>query len=320
MLKQYKISAGFSLTELMVAMLLGIFVVGSVVGVYISNNNTNQMNQQIASLQQASQVSFQLLSQDVQHAGYFGCNNVIAPFVFNALNPPLAWWNTWTGGIQGFEFNAFPNFSNGAVAPLAGTDALLLMYGRGLSASVVSHNPLGNPAMVINQNLANIVPNDIAMACDSQWGLIFQVTAVNGTELEHAVGPGTPGNRILQFGVQPNGVIYPRAITAVDGAFVMPMETAAWFVGTRNRINSLYRVVVVASQLRVEEIIPNVENLQLQYLVAGAANYVDANLVQPAAWQQVVSVRAVLTLEDNPARPMAIGMRQITQVVNLRNR
>lgn len=318
MLKQYKTSAGFSLTELMIAMLLGIFVVGSVVGVYISNNNTNQMNQQIANLQQASQVSFQLLSQDVQHAGYFGCNNVIPPHVFNALNPPLVWWNNWTGGIQGFEFNAFPNFSNGAVAPLAGTDALLLMYGRGLSASIVSHNPLGNPAMVINQNLAQIVPNDIAMACDSQWGLIFQVTAVNGTQLNHAVGPGAPGNRILQFGVRPDGTLYPRALAARDGAFVMPMETAAWFVGTRNGINSLYRVAVIAGQVRVEEIIPNVLNLQLQYLEQGNANYVDANFV--LNWLDVMSVRAVLTLANNPARPTALGMRQITQVVNLRNR
>lgn len=320
MLKQYKTSAGFSLTELMIAMLLGIFVVGSVVGVYISNNNTNQMNQQIANLQQASQVSFQLLSQDVQHAGYFGCNNVIQSHVFNALNPPLVWWNNWTGGIQGFEFGAFPNFSNGAVAPLAGTDALLLMYGRGVSASVVSHNPLGNPAMVINQNLAQIVPNDIAMACESKWGLIFQVTAVAGNQLSHAVGPGAPGNRTLLFGVKPDGTAVQRPIAPQDGAFVMPMETAAWFVGTRNRINSLYRVVVIAGQVRVEEIIPNVEDLQLQYLLDGTANYVDANLIPLPNWQLVVSVRAVLTLADNPARPTALGMRQITQVVNLRNR
>jgi type IV pilus assembly protein PilW len=317
MLKQHKAAAGFSLTELMIAMLLGLFVVGSVVGVYISNNNTNRMNQQIATLQQASQVSFQLLSQDVQHAGYFGCNNVIREHVFNALNPPLAWWNDWTGGIQGFEFGAFPNFSNGTVVPLAGTDALLLMYGRGVSASVVSHNPLGNPAMVINQNLAGIVPSDIVMACESEWGLIFQVTAVNGTQLSHAVGGGAPGNRILQFGVRPDGTPFTREISN-DAGFVMPMETAAWFVGTRNRVNSLYRVVVIAGQQRVEEIIPNVADLELQYLVEGTANYVDAN--PGLNWERVMSVRAVLTLEDNPEMPVAINMRQISQVVNLRNR
>lgn len=317
MLKQYKTTAGFSLTELMIAMLLGIFVVGAVIGVYISNNNTNQMNQQIANLQQASQVSFQLVSQDVQHAGYFGCNNVIQQHVFNALNPPLVWWNTWTGGLQGFEFGAFPNFTNGAVAPLAGTDALVVMYGRGVSASVVSHNPLAEPAMVINQNLAGIVPNDIALACESEWGLMFQVTAVAGTQLSHAVGPGTPGNRILQFGVAPDGTAYTRPIESKSG-FVMPLESAAWFVGTRNGVNSLYRVVVVAGQVRVEEIIPNVADLELQYLEDGTANYVDAN--PGLAWDRVVSVRAVLTLEDNPARPTAIGMRQISQVVNLRNR
>ena len=42
------------------------------------------------------------------------------------------------------------------------------------------------------------------------------------------------------------------------------LESAAWFVGTRNGVNSLYRVVVVAGQVRVEEIIPNVADLELQ--------------------------------------------------------
>ena len=98
----------------------------------------------------------------------------------------------------------------------------------------------------------------------------------------------------------------------------MPMETAAWFVGTRNRVNSLYRVVVIAGQQRVEEIIPNVADLELQYLVEGTANYVDAN--PGLNWERVMSVRAVLTLEDNPEMPVAINMRQISQVVNLRNR
>lgn len=312
-----KAARGFSLTELMVALLLGSFLVAGVIGVYLSNVSTNRVNQQISELQQASQVSFQLLSQDVQHAGYAGCGNVMAAHVFNALNPPLAWWNNWTGGIQGFDSGGFPDFSNGAVVPLPNTDALQVMYGRGVSASVVSHNAAGNPAMVINQNLAGIVANDIVMSCDSKWGLIFQVTAVNGTDLSHAVGAGAPGNRTLQFGVAPNGVAYQRNISS-DAGFVMPMESAAWFVGTRNNLNSLYRVVVVAGQVRVEEIVPNVTNLQLQYLQRGTANYVDASA--GVVWENVVSVRAVLTLANNPSAPVALALREISQVVNLRNR
>lgn len=316
MFRTFQRAQGFSLTELMVALLLGTFLVAGVIGVYISNQSTHRVNQQISQLQQASQVSFQLLSQDIQHAGYAGCSNVMVPAVFNALNPPLQWWNNWTGGLQGFD-GAFPDYSNGAVVPLPNTDALQVMYGRGVSASVVAHNAAGNPAMTINQNLAGIVTNDIVMSCDSKWGLIFQVTAVAGNSLNHAVGAGVPGNRTLQFGVAPNGTAYQRNISS-DAGFVMPMESAAWFVGTRNNLNSLYRVVVVAGQVRVEEIIPNVANLQLQYLQRGTANYVDAPAV--VDWETVVSVRAVLTLEDNVKTPMALGMRQISQVVNLRNR
>jgi hypothetical protein len=34
----------------------------------------------------------------------------------------------------------------------------------------------------------------------------------------------------------------------------------------------------------------------------------------------VMSVRATLTLADNPTMPVALGIRQISQVINLRNR
>ena len=68
----------------------------------------------------------------------------------------------------------------------------------------------------------------------------------------------------------------------------------------------------------MEEIVPNVSNLQLQYLQRGTANYVDAPAV--VDWETVVSVRAVLTLADDPRSPVALALREISQVVNLRNR
>jgi type IV pilus assembly protein PilW len=99
---------------------------------------------------------------------------------------------------------------------------------------------------------------------------------------------------------------------------VMPLESVGWFVGTQGGINSLYRVALVSGAVQIEEVVQNVQDLQLQYLVQGANNYVDANLV--VDWGMVMSIRATLILADNPTMPVAVGIRQISQVINLRNR
>ncbi|MBU2223618.1 MAG: prepilin-type N-terminal cleavage/methylation domain-containing protein, partial [Gammaproteobacteria bacterium] len=90
-LQRHQFRRGFTLIELMVSMLLGTFLIGGVIGVYIANSRTNQVNEQMGQVQQASQVSFQLLSRDVQHAGYAGCANIISTRVVNVLNPQ-PWW------------------------------------------------------------------------------------------------------------------------------------------------------------------------------------------------------------------------------------
>ncbi len=313
--RRQSVAQGFTLVELMVSMLLGTFLIGGVIGVYIANSRTNQVNEQMAQVQQASQISFQLLGRDVQHAGYSGCANIVAAQVVNMLTP-LPWWANWVGGLVGFE-SAAPNFGGGVIPPVANSDSLHLMFGRGVSSAVVSHNAVAPTPLVINQNLGGIITNDILLGCDSKMGVIFRATAVAGNNINHAVGGAVPANIALNFGIAPDGTRFLRNLSN-DAGTVMPLESVAWFVGTQNGINSLYRVALLAGVIQIEEVVQNVDTLQLEYLVQNADSYVAANLV--ANWELVMSVRATLTLADNPAMPMALGMRQISQVINLRNR
>ncbi len=308
-------SAGFTLTELLIAMVLGSFLVAGVVTVYVSNVRTSEVQQQLMQAQQSSQISFQLLSRDVMNAGFSGCGNMLSPRVVNVLNLPMPWWGVWTGGVQGFEQGAVPAFAAG-IAPVAGTDGVRLMYGRGVTASVVSHDVAAVPPMVINQNTPGIVANDIVIACDSRMAVIFQVTAIAGNNISHAVGPGAPGNASVNFGFGANGVTVPQNI-APDAGTVMPLESVGWYVGNGPNGSSLYRIALIGGQLQTEEVLANVDNLQLQYLVRDAANYVDATAV--ADWEQVIAIRATLTLAADDDNPVAAGMRTFTQVVNLRN-
>ena len=311
---------GFSLVELMIGLLLSTFLIGGVIGVYLANSSTARVNDQLSQVQQASQVSFQLLSKDLQHAGYSGCANIITNRLVNILTPPWPWWANWTGGVEGFEFATLPDFSGGIVTRVADTDGIQLMFGRGVSAAVVAHQPLAaapDAPLIINENAGGIVENDVVLGCDSKMAVLFKVTAVDETELRHDLAGAAPQNSTLQFGVNPAGGRFVQAISA-DVGTVMALETVGWMVGARDNINSLYRVMIIAGQVQVEEVVPNVDNFQLQYLERAANNYVDANLV--ADWTAVVAVQVTLTLSQNSAMPMADGIRQIRQVINLRNR
>ena len=119
-------NAGFSLIELMVAMVLGLIVIGSVIALVLSMMRAN--NQTIAStrLTQELRALAALMSNDLRRAG--GVIDPLTVATANAGNPnnPFAVIDTATAGCirysyanaEGGNFHAI-NLSNGAVFMVA---------------------------------------------------------------------------------------------------------------------------------------------------------------------------------------------------------
>lgn len=309
-------AGGFTITELMIALVIGSFLIAGVLGVYVSNVTTSQVQQNLMQLQQSSQLAFTLLGKDAQHAGFSGCANMMRQRVRTVLNGPIPDWLSWNGGLRGYEQGAVPAMAAG-VTVLANTDAVYLMYGRGTSASVVSHNIAANPPLVVNQLAgAGIVAGDVVIGCDSRMAAIFQVTQIAGNGIFHAVGAGTPGNASNAFGMGANGVAIAQSLSP-DAGTVMPLESVGWFVGSSNGVTSLYRTSLQAGQMQNEEIIRGVSNFQLQYLLRDGVGYVNAPAVTD--WEQVIAIRATIVLAQQANMPVAEGYRTYTTVLNLRN-
>jgi type IV pilus assembly protein PilW len=74
--------------------------------------------------------------------------------------------------------------------------------------------------------------------------------------------------------------------------------------------------------VRDQEVADGVNDMQLQYLLAGAANYVDASAVPANQWRDVTAVRVTLGLlsEDRAGVGGAQLARRIAHTVTLRNR
>ena len=68
-------SAGFSLIELMVALTIGLVLIGGAVYVYQQSRDTYALNESTARLQEEARYALSLIEPDVQLAGYYGYTN-----------------------------------------------------------------------------------------------------------------------------------------------------------------------------------------------------------------------------------------------------
>lgn len=71
-----KRSGGFSLVELMIAMVLGILVMGAAFAVFMSNQNTYRANEGLNRIQESARAAVELISRDVRAAGGSACSNL----------------------------------------------------------------------------------------------------------------------------------------------------------------------------------------------------------------------------------------------------
>lgn len=67
--------SGFSLIELMIAMVLGLLVLGAAIGVFQSNQRTYSANEGLNRVQEAARVAFELMSRDLKAAGGSACSS-----------------------------------------------------------------------------------------------------------------------------------------------------------------------------------------------------------------------------------------------------
>ncbi len=71
----HKPSRGFSLVELMIAMLLGLIIIGGAISVYLASKRSMTEGEQVAALSENGRFALQLISSSARHIGFFGGAN-----------------------------------------------------------------------------------------------------------------------------------------------------------------------------------------------------------------------------------------------------
>lgn len=345
---------GFSLIELMIALLLGLLVVGSALAIFVSNSRTYKATENLGRTQESSRVAFELMSHDLREAGTTPCGNR-SNAVSSVLNNTGTNWYDWSHALTGVLGNqdfpgGLPIRGNNKDDRVDGTDGLVLHTATPGGVKVSTHNPAGTFTTV---GAHGFKVGDIVVVCDYLRGSIFQVNTVTPpSTLTYALGgPNPPGNANINLG----GCLETECTATSDytygsNAVITRLSATRWYIGVNGSITgatgcsdprncSLYlQNVQEGSVTTPEEITRGVTNLQLSYLLNTNKAYYQTRVVAPAddylavpndigdpiavtddEWSRILALRLDMDLVGSDSTVGVQVPRRLYHTVNLRN-
>lgn len=327
---------GLTLVELMVAMVLGLVVIGGAISLTLANRRSYQTNEGLSQVQESARTAFELMARDLRQAGVTGCDNVGR--VANVLDTSSGaeWWMDWFGvmGYADDDDSSAALFGTAARGDrVSGTQALQLQGVDGIPWALEAHDA-GAGTMDINAAATDIAAGDVMIVCDFDHAAIFKVSAYNATDvrLTHEMAADVNCSRGLGFPTDcssASGNSYPFPRNSQVGRFF----ASDWYIGQNLRPDeggrSLFRRrLAPGGTVLTEEIVAGVTDLQFAYRLEGADDFEeDAGALSAADWREVTAVRVQLTvdsadtrvstdLDENSGRLS----RTFSQVITLRNR
>ncbi|MGH8117365.1 MAG: PilW family protein, partial [Rhodanobacteraceae bacterium] len=169
-------ATGFTLVELMVAMVLGLIVIAGVTSVFLAGQQSFRTNGALADVQDSSRIAFELMARDIRQAGLTGCNSTNDRIADILNNQSTAWWADWNNVIAGYDNAAVDPAVTSLAAPnaVAGTSSLELI-GAGVDPSQTTAMYDGTtPAVTLALPAPDLAAGDVVMVCTPGHAALFQ--------------------------------------------------------------------------------------------------------------------------------------------------
>ncbi|HRN61245.1 MAG TPA: prepilin-type N-terminal cleavage/methylation domain-containing protein [Luteimonas sp.] len=274
-------TAGFGLIELMIAMVLGLIVMGAAFAVFMSNQNTFNANEGLNRIQESARVAFELMSRDIRAAGGSACSNMSTVEVTND------------------ESRAFRD------EPLRGTAGSLTV----VSGEDTAYRVIGSTSSSVTLDPLQIADageafegGNLLLLCNARKTFVVEANTVTTTTVNHTA---------LSDGYDPTDDEFAPPAAVMLARF----RNVRWFVQPNLRPGGGSSLFVSRNGAAAEEVAEGVQNVAFEYRRAGATNYTSA----PASWNDVVAVRITLTLTGQNVDGQALT-RTASNVVSMRSR
>ena len=312
---------GVTVVELMVALVLGLILMGGVVQIYLSTKQTYTVTEGLSRLQESSRYSLDMMARDIRMAGYIPCGRPTT--IANVVNPSSNNW--WASVFQNASqnFNPIQGFEGGvstfpaAIASdsVAGSDAIMVLRGGNQIAGVNFLNN-GTDQFVLQRDLGGnwVNQGSLMIVCDPRHAALFQAGTVSTSASTTLVSISdssseSPSNCTSNLGPAGAGACNVSAYTFGNDAQLVNYKPVIYFVGQSvsgvgfSLFKEFVNIQGVGNQVASdrEELLEGVESMQLLYGVDqdgdGIANrYFKADAVSANDWSNVVSVRIGLLL------------------------
>lgn len=289
--------AGFGLVELMIAMAIGLLLLGGIGYVYLGSSAAFRTTDNLSRIQENARYALEVMSRDIRMAGYIGCGNIAAMTVKTIAKPPVPAMSI-NNALIGYDNGTA--WTNPSTIPRVAGDVLSVMAAFGGSASLTGNLNPSNANIQINGNPNNFQQGDVLAVTDCANADVFKVTNSPGNSgtvtLTHGSGTNS-GNRTGIYG---------------KDAFVMRVDQYSYFIGDNAAGNrSLYRVGFNAN---AEELVEHVHDIQFRYGLDTSVKpdgIVDSYSATPGNWTQVISVTVNLLMRS-PDNNVATSAQSVT--------
>jgi type IV pilus assembly protein PilW len=309
-MKYFKSSqTGFTLIELMIAMLLGAFLIGGIMQIFLGSRQTYRMQENLSRLQENGRFAMDFITRDNRMMGFQGCasRTLVPNIIIDPRNPnPNPTPATLTGGLStplvGTD-NVANNWSASACGAsnscVAGTDALTYHFGASCGGYLTGNMGTNNANIQISAaNTCNINMYDVLMISDCSSSDIFIATSASSGGVQtipHANNQNTTNNLSKLYG---------------SNAEVLAFRSYSFFI--RNNSSgepALWRLdnsrpASTSDPINPIELVEGVENMQILYgadtdtTPDGTANYYVSAGTAGLDMNKVVSIRVSVVVRS----------------------
>jgi len=316
LVKGKQLEKGFSLVELMIALVLGLFLIGGVISVFIGSSQSFNANEALSRVQENGRFAIELIAQDVRNTGYKGSCFVNALDIIDTadgdyeadaydINDPIKGWDDPTG-----EF-----FVGDLTDYVAGTDLILVKHAAEAAGAILSANV--DTDDVTFTTIGGETPGAILVMSDAAGCDIFQNTAASDTaDLQR----GTAGQSINNKSVASQPLSH--AYLSGGSTDIARFSSTLFYVGSGLTSSRALRSISYDNGApNDQELVEGVTNLTVTYAIAsggGASLDYSNTATQVSAasdWDDVVAVRVTVDVEGEQNIS-----HQFSTTIALRNR
>ena len=328
-------SVGFSIVELMVAILIGLIILAGVIQVVVTSKTTFLGQEEMSFIQENARYAVDLIGKDVQSAGYMGCAGNVANLAYlprvNATSSALAGVEL----VRGFEGDvastaSYPEIYRATVRPIyqPGTTTIkdypdsFVVHGGG-ERSVALTGQSGqtftlaqSPAYAVGEHIV-IVAEDCRRASIVRTATVAanQFTVTAASVCSTLVKPQLDENNICSGTCSCSG--QGSSELFMPGSVSMPFNTHAYFVAESSvlpGVPALKRSVLRGGDGVTEEIALGVEDMEVLYGVVSGGNLRYMKASEVTDWNSVASVQVSLLM-----RSQAVSLAQAEARTYLNN-